>query len=145
MTSETKYPSFHVRLAVVGDELDPDQITQRLNLKPTRTRRRGDAVQRPRATIVEKRGSWEVASRLPRERPLAEHIDDVLSVVESSAGGIAAFAEEFEVWLLCAVYAERAPELGLTARQVGAIAKLGAAVDMDVCALFSNDADDGRP
>lgn len=144
MTPETKYPSFHVRLTVVGDELDPDRITQRLHMSPTRACRRGDVVQRPRATVVEKRGRWEVASRLSRERPLAEHIDDVLSVVESSAEGIAALAEEFEVWLLCAVYADRAPELGLTPRQVRAIARLGAAVDMDVYALFSNDAEDGQ-
>jgi hypothetical protein len=135
MTSERTYPSFHARLRVVGDALDPDQVTERLRLTPTRVCRAGDIRQRPRATIIEKRGWWEVASRISTELPLAEHIDDVLSVVNESSEAIAALAEEFEVWLSCVVYAENVPELILSARQVSAVARLGASLDFDVILL----------
>jgi hypothetical protein len=52
---------------------------------------------------------------------------------------IADLAEEFEVWLSCVVYAERAPELAFSARQVRAIAGLGAAIDVDIISVAGSD------
>jgi hypothetical protein len=81
---------------------------------------------------VEKRGWWEVTSRVAPEQPLSVHIDDVLSLVEPAANAIAALASEVEVWLSCVIYAESAPELSLSVAQVRAVARLGAALDIDV-------------
>lgn len=139
MTSRLTYPSFGARLRIVGDALDPENITSRTGLVPTRFARRGDRIERPRAMLTENRGWWEVSSRVPSERPLTEHIDDVLSLVGPAAASIASLASVFEVWLSLAVFAEAVPELGLSVQQVRAAASLGAAIDIDLILVDHSD------
>jgi hypothetical protein len=139
MSSATKYRSYGARLLIIGDALDPEQVSRQTGLIPTRVARRGDRIERPLATLTEKQGRWEVKSRLPPERPLAEHIDDVLSIVGPASAAIASVTPEFEVLLSCVVYAETVPELGLSSQQVRTIANLGAAVDIDLI-LVGDDA-----
>jgi hypothetical protein len=64
-------------------------------------------------------------------------------MVEPASEAIAALAKEFEVWLSCVVYAEAPPELGLSPAQVSAIARLGAAVDIDVILVSASDSNGG--
>jgi hypothetical protein len=118
------------RIKIFGRDLDPDEVTSRLGLTPTRVLRAGHP--RPRTSIVEKEGLWELKSDLPEDRDLAEHVASVLGKVVPLTHLVREMSGQYTVLLACIVHAPSEPPLALSRDAVGQLAALGAEVDFDL-------------
>ena len=96
----------------LAGSFQPDQITARVGIKPTKSFVEGDLI--PRTKMARKFSGWELHSRLERTAALDLHVSDVLAQLDSNRstfkqlstelGGItyAIFRtfEEKQVWLV---------------------------------------------
>jgi Domain of unknown function (DUF4279) len=82
------YAYFHVR-----GSFDPDEITRRLGVKPTRVSREGD----PIGKTSKKRpcSAWELYSRLDETEPLERHVQDVLDQLDDNRAEFEKLSREF--------------------------------------------------
>jgi hypothetical protein len=85
---DTWYAYFHVR-----GSFDPDDITRRLGVRPTKTAREGDAI----GDTSKKRpcSRWELHSRLAPAASLEEHVKDVLDQLDSNKAAFGQVSREF--------------------------------------------------
>jgi hypothetical protein len=85
---DTWYAYFHVR-----GSFDPDDITRRLGVRPTKTAREGDAIGN---TSKKKPCSlWALYSRLGPPASLEEHVKDVLGQLDSNKAAFGQVSRDF--------------------------------------------------
>lgn len=77
----------------VSGLFDPDEITQRVGIAPTRYFLEGDLV--PRTRIRHKCSKWELHSRLSRFSNLELHISDVLAQLDANREAFKELSREF--------------------------------------------------
>jgi hypothetical protein len=84
---DTRYAYFHVR-----GSFDPDDVTRRVGVTPTETKREGDAI----GTTSKKRpcSLWALYSRVDPYAPLDEHVRDVLDQLDSNKSGFEKLSRE---------------------------------------------------
>jgi hypothetical protein len=89
-------PRFTASFRIMGKDLDPEEISGALGLKPTQSHRRGDA--RPsakgRAYAPFDEGLWSLASTRGDEAALDEHLDDLLPRLASRMPALDALKKE---------------------------------------------------
>ena len=69
---------------VLGDDLDPPEVTRILGLTPTHAHRKGDAHGRFRR----RSGFWGIDSRVPRSGTVAQHCTELLAPLVNRADAI---------------------------------------------------------
>jgi hypothetical protein len=116
------------------------EISDRLNLQPTRTHTKGE----PRGfrqkdgsispSIVWNDSAWILTSPLERDRNLAEHIKWLLDAIEPRGEAINALRAECTLIRLFCGFASHDGQGGFTldADTLGRISKLGLNVDLDL-------------
>jgi len=127
--------SVQVCLAIYSPTLDPDTITQRIGIAPSRTKTKGDPIRRrdPR-TYVEHR--WYFALQPDPPRALEIKLRQLLGSVVHATEALAALAPECDV-VLHIVYKGYQSWMGgvhLDPATLQQIAALGAAIDLDLYA-----------
>jgi hypothetical protein len=117
---------------VITSESDPpDEISSLVGMSGDRSWRAGDL--RDRTTIREKDNGWVVESGLPASAPLESHVDHLLQRLDPFVSVIKMLSERLDVILSCVVYAKHPnPGFHLDSARVEQIARLGAALDVDV-------------
>ena len=82
------YAYFHVT-----GSFDPDDVTRRVGVLPTETKREGDAI----GTTSKKRpcSLWALHSRVNPSAPLDEHVRDVLDQLDSNKAMFEKLSREF--------------------------------------------------
>ncbi len=130
---------FAITLWVSSDQMDPDSVTQRVGLEPTRVRLRGTPI---RAGMMRRpefdKHEWSVEREIrlangllvPEESEAA--INHFLKSLIGSAAAFRALSEEHDVAVVLVYHMKYVPYIGLTRRQVQFIAELGARIDFDV-------------
>lgn len=120
----------HVRLKIISDALTPEQVSEIVGLKPTKSWRIGD--RRGPTTIKEKNNGWLLESDLPRDAPLETHVTSLLTRLAPFAERIESLAEENAVEFSCVAYAKEAPTLNFDKSVLRQIVNLGASLDIDL-------------
>lgn len=123
-------------LAVYADDLDPDKVSARLALEPTRSFRRGEAIiGRRRRYGDHPIGGWLLSSRdhLVSD-DLQAHLAWLLQRITPAAEGISVLVSEgFDVAIICVI---SGTELGggptIPSQALRDLARLGIPVDFDV-------------
>jgi len=128
-----------VRLKVRSPTFTPDQITAVISIPCDARWCIGDT--RPHTTIREKDNGWVLGSGLPKDVALEEHIDALLHVLNSRADSIRSLSAVAKVEFSCVIYAEATPALNFDASVINRIARLGAALDID---LYRIECDDSK-
>ena len=76
---------------------DPDEITKRMGLVPTKFWRKGDI--HPKSRLEKKCNRWMLYSRISRSEDLENHVKDILNQLDSHRDAILSICAEYEVYL----------------------------------------------
>jgi hypothetical protein len=92
-------PDYYLNMATLrihGVDLPLDEITQRLGVPPTHRHRRGE--RRTPASSAFDDDAWHLASPLPRERKMTDHLRELWNMVEPSADYIKSLDARVDVF-----------------------------------------------
>jgi hypothetical protein len=125
----------YTELVIFSDTLIPDQINTFLGMTCDKSRLKGDTI--GRSIIRAKSNEWIIYSRVPRNTPLSNHIEDLLDRVSPVIEKIRNLVDraDIEVELNCVIYVADSPAMFFTREQVATIGKMGAGVDIDLYIL----------
>ena len=127
--------SVHVYLAIYSKTLDPDTITQRIGITPSRTSTKGDPV-RPRASRLYLEHRWYLTLHPDPPRALEIKLRQLLGRIVDATEAIVALAPEADV-VVHIVYKGYQSWMGgvhLDPATLHQVAALGAAIDLDLYA-----------
>jgi Domain of unknown function (DUF4279) len=119
----------YVRLSFIG--LDPDEITRRLGIKPTLTRR---AAQERAADEVWRHDFWELTSEVGENEIVADaHFRALLKRLAPHFDAIRQLDSEPTIsWVIHVGPDEATPDSLISAYTLAKIAELGACLDVDM-------------
>jgi len=92
-------PATRVYLSIRSDDLDPDAITSRLGLRPTRTKLKGTPVGHGHATRPLARHTWACEALPGLPAGFKERLGTLIAAIEPVAPAIAALRPVCDVWL----------------------------------------------
>jgi hypothetical protein len=94
---------FRASLTILGEEVQPDEITRLLGVAPTRTHLRGEprSLHGKIAKLVWKDSLWLLTCPLTDDRDPAEHLIWLLDSVEPKLSVIKDLAAKFRVKVFC--------------------------------------------
>jgi uncharacterized protein DUF4279 len=127
-------------LVLVGSEMDPDEVTRRTGLQPSRTWRRGEPIQQ---TLLQREHSGWVLE-IPEEvsLDLGEQVKRLLDRFWPQAAAIAGARREcgIEIEIACEVYVRgQTPSIHFDQLTLARIVELGAEIDVDIHFLPAED------
>lgn len=125
----------------LAGSFDPDAITRRVGVNPTRTFREGDPILKSK--LRQKCSRWQLHSRLPRTAPLESHISDVLDQLDAQEIAFREVSQQFGgIMELVGYFYEFYPGLVFEKEIVERLAKYGLAVDFD---FYGWEREDAKP
>jgi hypothetical protein len=119
-----------VRLKVLSLERTPDQITATIGLPYDSCWRIGDI--RSHTIIKEEDNGWVLSSGLPRSAGLEEHVDMLLSLLDSRADLVRSLSTTSSIEFSCVIYADTPPAINFDESVITKLASLGASLDIDL-------------
>jgi len=126
-------PEIWTEFALVGDQVEPQHITERLGLSPSRGGRVGEPIIAGKGKRLT--NAWILSIGPERSYALDEQIDQLVAQLKPKTGEIARLRVELEVEarLYCAVYvADETPEIWFSPGVVAWAAEIGASVGVDL-------------
>jgi hypothetical protein len=124
------------RLTVLSDDLHPEELTRRMGIDPDRSWRKGDLT---RARRPQPHHGWELTSRLSDDRPVEDHLADVLERTAPIAGSVAAMARDPAVHSVRLMLSRSGdnwnPGLTISPEAIRQLDGLGIGVDIDIYVL----------
>jgi Domain of unknown function (DUF4279) len=125
-------------LRVLGDSLEPEEVSALLGHAPTRSHRRGDKCG-PNGTAVEPTGAWILDSRISEKAEVEDHVESILALLTSDHDEWASLTERFSASILCGIFLDQYNEgFELSPRVCKALANRGLVIAFDV---YSGDPD----
>ncbi len=132
----------HVFFAVFEFGQDASTVTQLAGFEPTESWVVGQPM-RKRPDVTHRHSRWTFKSPLPLAAPVEEHLDALLSALETHAIGIRAVTARFPAEIGCAVYFRTfTPGFHLPQRLLARVAALGLDIDFDLYFLGEDDEPD---
>jgi hypothetical protein len=124
-TPDTWYAYFHVR-----GSFDPDDVTRRVGVTPTKIAQEGEAI---RSTNKGRPCSqWALHSRLKHTAPLEEHVQDVLDQLDVNKAVFEQLSRELDGTLqLVGYFAEREPGVHFEREILERVARYALSIDCD--------------
>jgi hypothetical protein len=114
----------------VSGSFDPDKITERIGVSPTKTYREGELI--PKTTMKRKTSEWSLYSRLERSSSLEQHIVDVLDQLDSKGAAFEKLSSELNgVMELVGYFNSHYPGLVFDRDMVRRFARYSLSVDFD--------------
>jgi hypothetical protein len=135
-----------VTFRLTGDTLDPQRVTQRLEIAPSRAYARGErSGTRGGRDWYWRAGLWALRSTMPEGSELEDHLQALLDQLEPRAQIIRDFlAEGCAADFFCGLFLDHLNEgVELSPQILGRVAALGATLGLDIYGL-SEDGDDER-
>lgn len=130
-----------VSLKILGFQGEPEAITRRIGLEPTKTWRKGELI--PRTVRPRPTSGWELLAIEGGGPELAPQIERLLDRIRGKEALLSDFGREARLELSIVVYArESVPALHLPRETVEVLGKLGSAVDIDLYCLMSDQQDE---
>jgi len=114
---------------------EPEAITEMIGLTPTDTWKKGDV--HPTARYERRFSRWTLRSRLPDSEALEDHVNDVLTQLESALARVAGLSKKYGGMIqLVGYFHTYYPGFGLSHEALAKIASLGACLDCDFYYLY---------
>lgn len=125
-------------LRVLGDSLEPDEVSALLGRPPTRQHRKGDKIE-GRTDAVEPTGAWILDSGLSERVEVEEHIEVLLASLSNDSDEWASLLDRFSASIQCGLFLDQYNEgFELSPRIAQAVAERGLVIAFDI---YSGDPD----
>jgi len=123
-------------LHVIGNDLDPEEVTRLLGVGPTSAEAKGDRVEMPSGKLrVAKTGHWRLKTDRRSPADLDGQISELFSVTSQDLDDWATLRKRFVIRVFCGLMMSDWNEgLPLTALTIQALAERGAEIDLDLYA-----------
>ena len=123
-------------LRVVGDDLFPDEVTDLLGARPTRSFARGDEIRHKRtSTRTAKFGFWVLDGPETQPADLDTQVNELLGPLTSDLGTWQEIAARFSVDLFCGWFMKFGNEgVAISPATLKALAERQIALDLDIYA-----------
>lgn len=118
-----------VSFYISGVDLDPDYVTQSIQLNPTHSHRQGDIMPHSKDGTIYKTGHWSIKSDNEKTDNLSDFILNILDKLKNKVDIVKEFSKQYEVRFYCSIwgYAGLSLDAGILER----IAQLGARLDVE--------------
>jgi hypothetical protein len=128
-----------VSFRIFNPDLDPINVSQELELTPEHMHNRGDFPKGNPRYAPYKHGMWILRSKLPGQKPLDEHLKDILSVLEPKKEIILKLAKSNTVDFYCSLFEQNG--FNLSPEILAGISDIGAALRVSFSAFIEDDSD----
>ena len=126
-------------LRVLGDSLEPEEVSALLGRSPSRMCRKGDPLAGKSGDQVEPTGAWILDSGVSEKAELEEHIEAMLSTLTNDTDEWDSLLARFTATVHCSLFLDRYNEgLELSPRVAQALSERGLVIAFDI---YSGDAD----
>jgi len=121
-------------LRIFGDDLDPDDLTERLAASPTKSARRGDVrIGKSDRQYVEKTGSWRLKASDAKPGDLDIQIQEIFASLTSDLTVWAELSARFRVDIFCGLFmGERNEGLEISPQTLSALGARGVTLSLDI-------------
>jgi hypothetical protein len=122
-------------LRVIGDDLDPEEVTRLLGKKPDRARRRGEATQFEARESVARTGSWSVKTNSREPGDLDQQIGELLAGTTEDLATWRRVADSYRVDAFCGFFMKEGNEgITISPETLQKLGERGIALDLDIYA-----------
>jgi hypothetical protein len=96
----------YVSFSISGLELNPDTVSELLEIEPDYLHRKGDVKKSSRSdnVVVHKDGHWSITSNLPPEESFEAHFDDLLDRLAGKEGDVKLLAKKYKAHFSCDIW-----------------------------------------
>lgn len=120
----------YVRLKIISRSLSPEEMGAAVGIPCDKSWRAGD--KRRGTIIIEKENGWVIDSNSRKDAELSSQLAELLKKVQPYGAELRALSMNNTVEVSCVIYADSAPALYFEKDMIGAIAALGASLDIDL-------------
>lgn len=133
MSRPERMDATSVSLRFFGDDLDPDQVSEKLGVSPTSARRKGDVMRHDDLEHVAPTGSWLLSSERQSHNRLEAQIVSLFERLTSDLSVWRELTSKYKADLFCGLWSEAWNRgLELSADVTRAMADRGLALGFDV-------------
>lgn len=130
-------------LRVMGDDLEPAEITALLGAPPTASQRRGEELVGRRTTRIARFGMWRLVADETEPADPDRQVAQILDQLTSDLPTWQALASRFEIDLFCGWFLERSNEgISLSPATLRALGERGIELGLDI---YSGDDGEQEP
>lgn len=113
-------------------EVEPEVITNSLNVSPSKTWKKGDLV-RPNTNSREKENGWQLKSNPDSSEELENHIQFIIESLRPNWDKLVKLASSCHIELSCVIYIEdEVPSIHFDRKLIEQLAELKAEIDIDL-------------
>lgn len=122
-------------LRVIGDDLDPTEISRLLGCTPTDSHRKGDNINKPEATRTRaaRSGLWALETKECSPSDIDAQFQSLLACVTDDLSVWSALAKHYKLDIICAWFMEEGNEgEDISAKTVQALSERKIALSIDI-------------
>lgn len=124
-----------VYFTLTGLDCEPEEITAKIGIKPTKTWKVGDLIN-SRGTIRRKHNGWKLESKLEKSAELEEQIKSVLEQLQPSWQPLREICTQYDAEINCVIYTiKQIPAIHFDREIIEKVNQLNAAIDVDLYVL----------
>ena len=121
-------------LRIIGDELNPSEITRLLGAEPTYSHSKGDVLQRPKGRVA-KFGMWRLEAAPLEPSEFNDQVASLLAQVTQDLHVWGALSEKYDISLFCGWFMRESNEgEDLTPATLVALGTRGISLGLDIYA-----------
>lgn len=122
-----------ISLRVFGDNLVPQEITNKLSCTPTMEHKKGDALNSKSSNRIARTGAWHLKGDFPRQMDLEIQITSLLSKMTDNIQTWEEITSRFHVDLFCGLFlADKNGGFSLTPEVMRKLANRGIEIGFDI-------------
>jgi hypothetical protein len=122
--------------SLIGKELDPEEITAKTGIIPTKTWRVGDLINL-RAKLRKKHSGWSVYSSVEKTADLEEHLKSILALLQRGWLPLVELSKCYKAEIACVIYyrSGSVPAIHFDKSIIDKVHQLNAEIDVDFYVL----------
>lgn len=119
-----------VSLRILGDELDPEEITELLKVSPTECCKKGDVIA---GKYKRRTGCWSLESHLPDDIDVEDKVMHLLSQVTNDESTWKLLNSKYQIDLFCGLFLETDNRgIELSVETIRKLSSLGIKIGFDI-------------
>jgi Domain of unknown function (DUF4279) len=118
---------------LTGLDFEPEEITTKLKIKPTKIWRKGDLIH-PQTKLTRKHNGWSLQSQVDQSSDLEDHINSIFSYFPSNWTDLMEICQQYYAEINCVIYVvgDERPAIHLDKNIIRKLNKLNAEIDIDL-------------